>query len=532
ILNQVTTTQQNNGTIRYAYDDLLRPTNVILNAPTFQSEVAHTYDVSGNLRNLTLVNEGKSLSYDYDELNRVTYIKDWNGNSIIHYNYLKNGLLSTAELSNGAVTHYHYDAANRLDSIYCVQQNSNTLLYAVGCSMDNNGNHVRESSFVNWEGPGGVPSPPVHVAASYDQYSRINTIAGQNVTSDNLGNIDNNPSSTFSNAAYDPVSQLISCTVDGENRQFLYDALGNRYGVDSMRYTVDALDNGNVLAERKLGQSLASQLYVHSPYGLVCSIDPQTATPTFYLYDFRGSTVATLGANAAITGRYKYDPWGKITYASVASGKNTPFLFVGQYGVMYESAHLYYMRARYYDPSVGRFLSEDSKWSTNLFSYAENNPINNIDPSGAISIHNVLDVIGFIPIIGEGANGVNALLYLIQGDKVNALLSGIALIPIAGELAIEGKYAKMSIEAANKLKVTGFVSHAVDRIIERKIGPTAILEAIKNPLKIGEVVIDKFGRPSQRFIGRLSEVVINPETGKIISVNPISSKKLAKLLNY
>lgn len=41
---------------------------------------------------------------------------------------------------------------------------------------------------------------------------------------------------------------------------------------------------------------------------------------------------------------------------------------------------------------------------------------------------------------------------------------------------------------------------------------------------------DNLGRQSQRFIGKTAEVVVNPTTGKIISINPTSSSKAAKLL--
>ena len=56
-----------------------------------------------------------------------------------------------------------------------------------------------------------------------------------------------------------------------------------------------------------------------------------------------------------------------------------------------------------------------------------------------------------------------------------------------------------------------------------------ILSAVKSPLKVGSPKVDSIGRVNQRIIGNKSEVVLNPKTGKIITVNPTSSRK-AKML--
>ena len=94
--------------------------------------------------------------------------------------------------------------------------------------------------------------------------------------------------------------------------------------------------------------------------------------------------------------------------------------------------------------------------------------------------------------------------------------------------------AKGSVTAANGLKIGAFTEHGLNRAIgsagRKGVKPDAILDALKNPLKINDVVIDQLGRPSQRFIGRVGEVVVNPHTGKIISVNPTSSSKAERLL--
>lgn len=78
--------------------------------------------------------------------------------------------------------------------------------------------------------------------------------------------------------------------------------------------------------------------------------------------------------------------------------------------------------------------------------------------------------------------------------------------------------------------VEGFTGHGVEQAINRGVKPSSILDALKNPLEKKPVVIDSLGRPGQRIIGREAEVVINPQTKKIISVNPTSTKKAQRLL--
>jgi len=107
-------------------------------------------------------------------------------------------------------------------------------------------------------------------------------------------------------------------------------------------------------------------------------------TTYYYLRDNPGRIVALLkksGANTAIANRYDYDPFG------VAQGSTITVPDPLQYaGREYDAeTQLYYNRARYYDPGVGRFVSEDPAGlgaGINPYLYGGNDPVNNGDPSG------------------------------------------------------------------------------------------------------------------------------------------------------
>src|SRR5256885_8258065 len=71
---------------------------------------------------------------------------------------------------------------------------------------------------------------------------------------------------------------------------------------------------------------------------------------------------------------------------------------------------------------------------------------------GSDVVHTGLDVVGLIPGVGEIADGANALIYLAEGDKVNAALSAAAMIPGAGMAATGAKYGKRSEEHTSELQ--------------------------------------------------------------------------------
>ena len=99
----------------------------------------------------------------------------------------------------------------------------------------------------------------------------------------------------------------------------------------------------------------------------------------YYLQDAHANVTGLTDGSGAIVARYTYDVFGKPvnTTGSVAD----PFTFAAR---EYEpAAGASYFRMRWYDPAVGRFLSEDPIANPNLYAYVLNNPLAFADPMGA-----------------------------------------------------------------------------------------------------------------------------------------------------
>lgn len=99
---------------------------------------------------------------------------------------------------------------------------------------------------------------------------------------------------------------------------------------------------------------------------------------TLYLYDGHGNVV-DLVSSSGVEKVYDYDAYGN--QLSIATGDTNPFRYCGEY--YDEETGFIYLRARYYSPDVGRFISADPvKDGVNWYAYANNNPLSYVDPWG------------------------------------------------------------------------------------------------------------------------------------------------------
>jgi RHS repeat-associated protein len=125
---------------------------------------------------------------------------------------------------------------------------------------------------------------------------------------------------------------------------------------------------GNLLAEANASNQI-TRYYIYG-LGLTALIEAQTNALYVYHFDGTGHTVALTDASQETVNTYAYDPYGRLMAQTETVPQ--PFQYAGQVGVMAEGQNLYYMRARYYDASVGRFISEDPigfEGGLNLYAY-------------------------------------------------------------------------------------------------------------------------------------------------------------------
>ncbi|MFE5321462.1 polymorphic toxin-type HINT domain-containing protein [Paenibacillus sp. NPDC056579] len=371
------------GKTVYEYDSITKRQSSV----TFPDKrtLTYQYDVQGNRTQMTDP-FGYKMEYDYDTRNRLTAVgpskNDWDAS----YVYKENNLLSSVQLRNGIKTEYNYDGAN-LTGLVQKQSNGQTL-NSFSYGYDNNSNQTSRNENGN----------PYNFG--YDKLDRIETSSqfNETYTYDSRGNRQTVVSSNAMNIGgssfhYDDRNRLTQViTGDGKNVSYRYNGDGLLYERTENGQTTRYYNDGaNIIAEGNVTNGSASlkARYIRGK-GLVALTDASDSK-SYYVQNGHGDIVGLTNGSGNWVSQYSYDIWGNPL--STPGNIDQPFRYSGE--LWDSSTNLQYLRARWYDPSIGRFINQDTyegditnPLSLNLYTYAHNNPTRYVDPTG----HNIFDV--------------------------------------------------------------------------------------------------------------------------------------------
>jgi len=319
------------------------------------------------------------VNYTYDSYNRISTITDWNGRKT-EYAYDPAGRLIRTTRRNNANTiittrEQTYDLANRLRMI-TERKSDGTLLWMRTLDYDADG-RITKMLTTPTQSSAGTPAANAGDTATYDADNQLATWNSTACAFDADGNMTYGPppptsTSTLNlNYTFDARNRLT-----GVNNQTLY-----RYNPDGLRVeanNVKCVIDPNAPLSRVLMRG--NTYYIWGANGLEYEING-TTTKTYHA-DHLGSTMLLTDDSGNTIASFEYDSYGN---PSPNNSNVTPFRWHGTLGCITDDNGLIYMRARYYNPRIMRWLNSDPSGfagGMNLFAAFGNNPITNVDPLG------------------------------------------------------------------------------------------------------------------------------------------------------
>ena len=413
----------------------------------FGARMAFVYDANGNRKSLT-TQDGKVTAYGYDKLNRLISLVA-PGNGGVNRRYDRSGLVTQEDWQSGGRTVNEYDGAQRPVRITLSQ--GGTPLSLIEYSYDNNGNRTEErinrpagaqltsygydeldrlTSTELAEGTTKVESVWTYDPAGNRQSEKVTTTVGSGTPTsvtrgytydarDRLSEITDTAAGTTT-LGYDQQGNLKQKVQGGHTSSYVWNVRDHliQYSVDGTvlgRYQTDheglrvqkeALDplnpqappstvrtlwdEANAVQDRDASGNLLRRYEFIEGRPVMLSVNNGAVDGLQYLHaDALGSIIATTDTlSGAVKSETLYDAWGNPTKKTGESSNK--FAYTGHQADA--ESGLYYFKARYYDPSTGRFISQDpaegkalEPESYHKYLYAYANPLSFTDPTGMYS---------------------------------------------------------------------------------------------------------------------------------------------------
>ncbi len=370
------------GTTTYTYDAIDR-LDTVTDASSGVTE--NGYDLIGNLINVINAN-GVETTHTYNNRNQLTDLATTKSDSTVIDSYVytldPNGMREDVTELDGSVVTYEYDDNYRLTR----ETRTGTNPYDNKYQYDPVGNRTS------------MDRDGVVTAYTYDDNDRLQSAGTITYTYDDNGNtISKTDGVDVTTYSYDYENRLINSLDPGvASTTYTYDALGNRVrkvdGAGTVNYIVDPRNNTGVtqVLEERDAVGVLQVLYT---YGHDLIRQDRAGSESYYHYDGHGSTRLLTIDTEAVSDTYTYDAYGR-SVASTGTTVNN-YLYGGEQ--FDPNVGLYYLRARYYDQSIGRFISVDpfdgdpqSPISLHKYLYANSNPVNFVDPTGQFTLVSVM----------------------------------------------------------------------------------------------------------------------------------------------
>ncbi len=395
------------GTTGFTYDSVDRLTRVAY--PDTRS-VQYSYDKAGNRTSLTYPGGTATLGYTYDAANRLTQITQ--GTLSWTFGYDGAGNRTQLTQPNGTTTGYAYLANNWLSSIthkapggaafqtiaYTYDANGNRITQGDSSGTTTFGydalNRLIQASYPGTYGTWSWTYDPVGnrltqtapsgvTTYTYDSNNRLTQAAAVVYTYDPNGNLTG--TSAGQSFTYDPFNRMTQAVGAGGTATYTYNGDGlkiQRVGPDgATRYYHDDI---RPIWETDGAGAMTAQLDRDIFGNLLSRAEP--GNRRYYHTDGLGSTTALTDEAGGVAASMLYDAWGTVR-VSTGSGHGK-YRFTG--AELDTASDLYHMGARFYDPSIGRWLGEDpvrnpyEPLTLNFYAYVRNNPLILIDPTGTV----------------------------------------------------------------------------------------------------------------------------------------------------